>query len=86
MGSRRLPGKVLLPCLGKPMLVYEIDRIRKVNQIDQIVIATSTNEQDDAIVNFCQQNGVAFFRGSEHDVLSRYAEAADFYHADIVFA
>ena len=66
------------------MLVYEIDRIRKVNQIDQIVIATSTNEQDDAIVNFCQQNGVAFFRGSEHDVLSRYAEAADFYHADIV--
>ena len=84
MGSRRLPGKVLLPCLGKPILAYQIERLRTVNQIDQIVIATTTNEPDDSIVNFCQQNDLAFFRGSEHDVLSRYAEAAEAYNADII--
>ena len=84
MGSSRLPGKVLLPCLGKPMLAYQIDRLRKVEKVDQIVIASSTNEGDDVIENFCQQYGVAIFRGSEDDVLTRYAEAAKEYNADVV--
>ena len=66
------------------MLAYQIDRLKKVQKVDKIVIATSTNEGDDVIEKFCQQYDVAIFRGSEDDVLSRYAEAATSYNADVV--
>lgn len=84
MGSSRLPGKVLLPAAGKPMLAHQIDRLRKVCGADEIVIATSVLEGDDVIANFCQTNGVAVVRGSEIDVLSRFSAAAVATGADVV--
>lgn len=84
MGSSRLPGKILLPALEKPMLAHQIDRLRQVKLADELVIATTHSSLDDEVVRFCEQYGVSFFRGDERDVLSRYAGAAAQYQADVV--
>lgn len=76
MGSSRLPGKVLKEVLGRPLLSFLISRLREASSIDDIVILTTLLPEDDVIVSFCQENGVAFFRGDSHDVLYRYALAA----------
>ncbi len=82
--STRLPGKVLLPLAGAPMLTRLIERLRRVKLADAIVIATTTNTTDDPIAALCGQLGVPYHRGSEHDVLSRYADAAREHGADVV--
>jgi spore coat polysaccharide biosynthesis protein SpsF len=84
MTSTRLPGKVLKTVLGKSLLEYQVDRLRRVQLADQLVIATTTNDSDQPIVQWCEQYGVDFFRGSESDVLSRYYGAAQRYQADVV--
>jgi len=84
MRSTRLPGKVLMTVLGKSLLGYLIDRMRKARLIDDIVIATSVEPADDVIVKYCATHNVECFRGSEGDVLSRYFEAASVYHADFI--
>lgn len=84
MGSTRLPGKVLMRAAGTTMLGHQIDRLRKVRFADQIVIATSVEPPDDAIVNLCIAYGVAVFRGSQNDVLSRITGAATQHAADVV--
>ncbi|MBK4730643.1 glycosyltransferase family protein [Oxynema sp. CENA135] len=84
MTSTRLPGKVLKQVLGKPLLEYQIERLRRVKLADEIVIATTTNQTDDPIVNLCDRLSVAYFRGSEQDVLERYYQAATAHKADVV--
>lgn len=76
MGSTRLPGKVLKPIGGRPMLSYQIERLAAAKLVDRIVVATTTEPADDSIVALCASEAVECTRGSEHDVLSRYAEAA----------
>ncbi|MCK9631770.1 MAG: glycosyltransferase family protein [Methanoregula sp.] len=84
MGSTRLPGKVLLDLAGKPMLVRDIERIRRSKKIDDIVIATTTKTADEKIISLCRDNEWNFFRGSENDVLDRYYQAAREYHAKTI--
>lgn len=84
MTSTRLPGKVLKQIQGKSLLEYQLERLRRVKLADEIVIATTTNETDQPIVEFCERLGVACFRGSEHDVLARYHDAATLHQADMV--
>lgn len=84
MTSTRLPGKVLLPLAGVPMLTRLVERLRRVQRADGIVVATTTNASDDAIAALCAQLGVPCHRGSEHDVLSRYADASRLHGADVV--
>lgn len=84
MSSTRLPGKVLLEVLGKPLLEYQIERLRRVRQADQIVVATTINAADDPITALCMRMGVPFWRGSEHDVLARYHDAARAHRAEVV--
>jgi len=76
MGSTRLPGKVLKNVMGRPLLDFLIERLRQSQEIDDIVILTSRQPADDAIVQFCMEKKVPFFRGSEEDVLERYYQAA----------
>lgn len=76
MTSTRLPGKVLMPAAGKPMLEHEIDRVRRARRIDRIVVATTTNAADDPVAALALRLGVGVHRGSEHDVLTRMADAA----------
>ncbi|WP_017186828.1 cytidylyltransferase domain-containing protein [Alkalibacillus haloalkaliphilus] len=84
MGSTRLPGKVLKPVLDKPLLAYQICQLKHSQLIDQLVIATTTSNRDDAIVEFCKSHGVQYERGSETDVLNRYEETAKKFNADVV--
>lgn len=84
MTSTRLPGKVLKTVLGKPLLEYQIERLRRIKLADEIVIATTINDTDQPIVDFCNRLGLFYFRGSEDDVLARYYGAAKQYNADIV--
>ncbi len=84
MTSTRLPGKVLREVLGRPLLSYQLERLRRIKEADEIVIATTVNREDQPIVDLCHKESVACFRGSELDVLERYYLAAREHDADIV--
>ena len=71
MGSTRLPGKVLADVCGKPMLLWQVERIRKCRLVDQVVIATTVSEGDNKIEKFCLEQGIDYYRGHEGDVLKR---------------
>lgn len=83
MGSTRLPGKVLRPILGRPMLVWEVERLKRSRLLGTLVVATSTNSEDDAVVSVMQQTGVPVFRGDEDNVLDRFYKAAKEAGADV---
>lgn len=84
MGSSRLPGKVLMPLLGEPLLYRIVERLRTVAAISEIVVATSDRAEDIQIVNLCRDRGISFFSGSELDVLDRFYQAAKAFRADWV--
>jgi len=77
MSSTRLPGKVLKPILGRPMLGRQIDRVRRSRRIDTLVVASSVDPSDDVIADFCAADATACFRGSLDDVLSRFQAAVE---------
>lgn len=76
MGSSRLPGKVLRPIAGRPLLDHVVGRLASLRAAVTVVVATSTQPRDDAIAERCAMLDVPCFRGSEEDVLARYAECA----------
>ncbi|MNW42969.1 3-deoxy-manno-octulosonate cytidylyltransferase [compost metagenome] len=82
MGSTRLPGKVMNTIKDKTVLGHVIARLKKVKEIDEIVIATTKLSQDDIIEKEAHLHGVSVYRGSEQDVLARYYEAACEYQAN----
>ncbi|HLP51886.1 MAG TPA: hypothetical protein VK154_13450 [Chitinophagales bacterium] len=88
MKSSRLPGKTLMPLPmqinGKPVLGWVIDALKTSRQVNTIILATSQEPEDDILVDFALKNGVEAFRGSEHDVLSRFAGAIEQYKPDTV--
>ncbi|MEK4285474.1 MULTISPECIES: cytidylyltransferase domain-containing protein [Ureibacillus] len=84
MGSTRLPGKIMKEVKGKPLLLYQLQRLKASRLIDEIVIATTIEEQDNVIETFCKNFGVSYYRGSELNVLERYYETAVNFHADII--
>jgi spore coat polysaccharide biosynthesis protein SpsF len=83
MGSSRLPGKVLLPVAGRPLLAHQIERIRQSRLIDRVIVATTDSAQDDPIVEVARSRGVPVFRGSEDDVLGRVANALREFDVDV---
>ena len=84
MGSTRLPGKVLMNIAGRSMLTWVVSRTRRATTIDEVVVATTDSQADDAIVAECAVLGVPVFRGSEDDVLDRYHRTAEAFDADTV--
>ncbi|MDP2030672.1 MAG: glycosyltransferase family protein [Thiobacillus sp.] len=84
MNSTRLPGKVLLPAMGEPMLMHLVRRLRAVPSIDEIVIATTVNASDQPIVEFARSADVACYRGSEDDVLARVIGAGESAQAEVL--
>ena len=71
MGSSRYPGKVMHKIAGKPLLGHLVSRIQKSKLLDDIIIATSVNQENDVIESYCEENSIACFRGEEDDVLER---------------
>ncbi|EDZ62360.1 acylneuraminate cytidylyltransferase [Sulfurimonas gotlandica GD1] len=72
MGSTRLPKKVMKMILGKPIISYLLERVSKSKRIDKIIVATTTNSEDDILTNYIKVLGYEVYRGSSDDVLSRY--------------
>ena len=84
LGSTRLPGKVLKDIGGRTMLARVVRRVRRAATLDDVIVATTTEPADSAIVEECARLGVHCFRGSELDVLDRYCQAAKQLNADAV--
>lgn len=76
MSSTRLPGKVLKPLLGEPMLLRQIERVKRSREIHQILVATTVDVSDDPIVKLCKEQRIECFRGHATDCLNRFFEAA----------
>ena len=84
MNSSRLPGKVLKPLAGMPVLGHVVERLSYCRLVDSIVVATSLEASDDIIEVYCEEMNVKVFRGSLDDVLDRYYQAAQIYEADSI--
>ena len=79
IGSTRLPGKVFLSLVGKPVMQHVYERVLHCQNIDRIIVATTTEKNDDCIFSLFDGLGVPVFRGSEADPLDRYYQAASHY-------
>ncbi len=84
VGSSRLPGKVLMDLLGEPLLVRLLERIGRATVPAQILVATTTAAEDDAIVAVCKSLGVEVYRGHATDLLDRHYQAARHHGAEVV--
>ena len=83
MTSTRLPGKVLAPLVGAPMIVRQLERIQRAESLDNIVVATSDDASDDELVHVLEMADFAVTRGPLDDVLARYIKAIDHYQPDV---
>ena len=84
MSSSRLPGKVLQDISGRPLLQYMLERLHGSKQIDSLVLATTTDPSDDVLEGLCRKLHLPCYRGSLHDVLDRFYQAADRFSADVI--
>jgi spore coat polysaccharide biosynthesis protein SpsF len=82
MGSSRLPGKVLRPILGKPMLWHIVNRLRLSHSISDVVVAVPNDAPNEVLRKFCDEYGIKCYAGSENDVLDRYYQAAKQFGGD----
>ncbi len=82
MGSTRLPGKVMLPLANKPLLVRMAERVSASTSAGTVVVATTTEKEDDEIYNLCISENIKIFRGHPTDLLDRHYRAALNYNAD----
>lgn len=76
MASSRLPNKVLMDLAGIPVLQWVVRAAKAVPEVDEVWVATSTSAQDDPIAEWCEQNRIQFYLGSEEDVLARFHDTA----------
>ena len=84
MGSTRLPGKVLMDLSGETMLARVVNRLRRAKLINEVLVATTDQRADDAIVSECRKISVQLARGDQNDVLDRYFRAAQLSKAEVV--
>ena len=84
MGSERLPGKIMAKINGKELLIHQIDRIRRAQKVNDVVVITSDKEENNVIEKVCNKNTIPIYRGSENDLLERHYQAAKKFSADFV--
>jgi spore coat polysaccharide biosynthesis protein SpsF len=84
MDSTRLPGKVMLPLLEKPVIYRIFERLKFSRKLDEICISTSIDSSDDIIANYAKENGIKCFRGSDKNLVDRHLSAAKFFNADVI--
>lgn len=84
MGSTRLPGKILKDLGGKKVLEHVVDRCRLSKKVEDVIVATSTLEKDNATEDFLKSKKIKYFRGDERDVLKRYFYCAKEHQLDLV--
>ena len=79
VSSTRLPGKVIKPLLGKPMILQQINRLKRCRKLEKIIVATSCDPSDDRLVSVLENNKIDVYRGSLDNVLDRFCNAAALY-------
>ena len=84
MKSKRLPKKTMKVLVGKPMIEHLIERVKQAKLPDEIILCTSTNTQDDILVDVAKKNNIKWFRGDEIDVLKRLYDATQKYKIDFI--
>jgi spore coat polysaccharide biosynthesis protein SpsF len=84
MSSTRMPGKVMAPVLGEPMIWRQIERMRRARTLSKIVVATSTAPSDDALAGYLLGKGCSVYRGDLNDVLDRFSACAAAWNPDYV--
>lgn len=84
LASTRLPGKILKPLHGKPMLARMIERLKRVQLAETIVLATTDQPQDQPVADLAKQLGIGYYQGSSEDVLDRVLKAAQKYDIDLI--
>jgi glutamate-1-semialdehyde aminotransferase/spore coat polysaccharide biosynthesis protein SpsF (cytidylyltransferase family) len=84
LDSTRLPGKVLKPLQGRPLLSHVVSRLQESKMINKVIVATSNEDSDIPIAEFCAHNEVSCFRGSKNDVLDRFYHAAKLFDAEVI--
>lgn len=84
MGSSRLPNKSMMPLAGRPMVHHVLERAAAISGVAEVVLATSLNDRDTPLANLARDLGFRFWRGSEHDVLGRFAAIARATQADTI--
>jgi spore coat polysaccharide biosynthesis protein SpsF (cytidylyltransferase family) len=84
MGSTRLPGKVLEPIRGRPLVMWTLAAVEAVQGVDIVVVATTTEREDDPLVGLLESNGRAVHRGPVHDVLRRVVDAVEPFEPAVV--
>lgn len=84
MSSKRFPGKVLAPILGKPLIKNIIDSVKKIKCIKNVVVITSYLESDDPLVAYLESIGCLYFRGDLDNVFKRFQDATKIYPSDYV--
>ena len=84
MDSSRLPGKVLKDICGYPMLHWVVSRVAEAKLVDELIVATTLDNSDDPIAEWCSEHSIKCSRGDAFDVLDRYYQTARNYRADVV--
>lgn len=84
MGSTRLPGKSILPLAGKPLLQRFIERVLRAETLNEVVLATTVNKEDDILCSIAEDLGIEVFRGSENDLVDRIFKCAMHHRADVI--
>src|ERR1019366_2549877 len=84
MGSHRLPGKSIADLAGKPLLWQILNRLKRVQRIDKLILATTTKAEDSVLVSMAESMGIETFRGPENDLVERFYLAAKSVQAEIV--
>ncbi|SVD81070.1 uncharacterized protein METZ01_LOCUS433924, partial [marine metagenome] len=84
MGSNRLPAKIIKKVNGKELLIHQVERIKKAKTVNEVVVITTTNSEDDEIFKLCNDHSINCYRGSELDLLDRHYKAAKKFSADFV--
>ncbi|GAA3645933.1 hypothetical protein GCM10022323_05980 [Asaccharospora irregularis DSM 2635] len=84
MGSTRLPGKVLKRLSDKTVIEHIVERLKKCNDLDEVIVATSLSAENKELINLLSKNNIKMFLGSEEDVLDRFVNTGQYYDADIL--
>ena len=84
ISSSRLPGKVMLKLGNKIILRHMIDRMKVAKKLDNIVVATSLNPNDDVLYEYCRQNSIDCYRGDENDLIDRYYTISKKINCDVI--
>ena len=83
-GSKRLPGKIFMNLNDKPLIWWVISRLKRVKELDNIIVATTKKKEDDKLINWLKKNKINYFRGSSKNVLLRYYQCAKKFKGKII--